>query len=96
MNHIISIKELSLYLGIKEKTLYAKLAAKEIPHYKIARLVRFKKEEIDRWIEEKKIVPKNIDRQVSEIITNLKEKNRAVEIDRVIENVIEEYKNKGL
>ena len=45
------IKEVSNYLSIKEKTIYSKVEKKEIPHYRIGRLIRFTKEEIDNWLE---------------------------------------------
>lgn len=48
MAELWDIKALSAYLGIKRSTLYAHV--QEIPHYKINRLVRFRKEEIDAWL----------------------------------------------
>ncbi len=47
----IDINDLSRYLAMKPSTLYSLVEAREIPHYKIGRLVRFKKAEIDRWME---------------------------------------------
>jgi excisionase family DNA binding protein len=44
----LSINDLSAYLGIKPKTIYAKV--KEIPHYKVGRLIRFRKDEVDAWM----------------------------------------------
>lgn len=56
-NHVIEngfwdIKDLSNYLKVKIKTLYAMLS--EIPHYRVGKLIRFKQEEIDAWLESKK------------------------------------------
>jgi excisionase family DNA binding protein len=48
------IKELSAYLKIKEKTLYSFVSKGLIPHYRIAKLVRFRKDEIDLWMETKR------------------------------------------
>jgi excisionase family DNA binding protein len=48
---LLSVPELSAYLGIKSKTLYAKIEAGEIPHYRIGRLVRFRLDEINIWLE---------------------------------------------
>jgi excisionase family DNA binding protein len=42
---------LSIYLNIKPKTLYAKAEAGEIPHYRIGRIIRFRLDEIDAWLE---------------------------------------------
>jgi excisionase family DNA binding protein len=49
--HILTVPVLSTYLRIKEKTIYAKVEAGEIPHYRIGRLIRFRLDEIDAWLE---------------------------------------------
>jgi excisionase family DNA binding protein len=46
------ILDLSNYLKVNVKTLYARIH--EIPHYRIGKLIRFKKEDIAIWIESKK------------------------------------------
>ncbi len=51
----LGIKQLAEYLGVRESTLYAWVHTRQIPYYKIGRLVKFKLFEIDRWLEEKKI-----------------------------------------
>lgn len=48
---LLSVPELAAYLSIKTKTLYAKIEAGEIPHYRIGRLVRFRLDEINAWLE---------------------------------------------
>jgi excisionase family DNA binding protein len=50
----LDVKELSSYIKIKEKTLYALVAAGKIPHYRVGKLVRFQKVEIDEWMQTKK------------------------------------------
>jgi excisionase family DNA binding protein len=52
---LMTIRETSNYINIKEKTIYAKVEAKQIPHFKIGGLIRFKKDEIDQWIEEQRV-----------------------------------------
>jgi len=48
---LITTEKLSIYLSIKVKTIYAKVEAGEIPHYRIGRLIRFRLDEIDAWLE---------------------------------------------
>lgn len=49
----LSINSLAAYLNIKPKTIYARV--KEIPHYKVGRLIRFKQADIDAWMEKHKV-----------------------------------------
>lgn len=50
MNKYLNVTQLSDYLGIKPKTLYAWVSEKRIPHKKIGRLVRFELGEVDEWM----------------------------------------------
>ena len=47
----LSIKELSEYLGIKPKTLYFWVSKGVLPHYRIQGVIRFKRKDIDKWVE---------------------------------------------
>lgn len=80
----LTLQELSKYLNINEKTLYARVSCRKIPHYKIGRLLRFKMSEIDAWMEEQKVLH-------SEPVTTASAmKKHSVDIDRVIRNTLDE------
>jgi excisionase family DNA binding protein len=49
-NDIMTIKDLSLYLKINEKTIYKLAKKKELPGIKIGGMWRFKKEAVDSWL----------------------------------------------
>lgn len=50
-NDIITIKELADYLKIAEKTAYRFALEKKIPGFKVGNAWRFRKKEIEEWIE---------------------------------------------
>jgi excisionase family DNA binding protein len=47
----LHINELVQYLGMKKSNLYSKVERKEIPFYRWGRLIIFKKDEIDAYME---------------------------------------------
>jgi excisionase family DNA binding protein len=90
-NGFWDIEDLSHYLKVKVKTLYAMV--KEIPHYRVGKLIRFKKEEIETWMESKRV-------KVQDNYKKPKEKRKPSEtgnlhIDRLIRKTIDQTKNEG-
>ena len=90
-NSYWDILDLSHYLKVKVKTLYAMV--REIPHYRIGKLIRFKKAEIDSWLESKRA-------KVQDVKTQQKEKRKTSEstntnIDRIIRKTIDQSKEEG-
>lgn len=53
-DEIWTIRELAEYLKLKEKTAYALVAKGEIPGFKVGGSWRFKKPDIEAWIEHRK------------------------------------------
>jgi excisionase family DNA binding protein len=47
----LTIKELSEYTNLRPSTLYTLVETRKVPHYRFGRLIRFKKLDVDRWIE---------------------------------------------
>ena len=51
----LTIKELAKYLNVTERTIYNLLERGELPGFKVGANWRFRKEDIDKWIEENMI-----------------------------------------
>lgn len=47
---ILTIREVSLYLKVTERTIYRLVAAKKVPGFKVGGAWRFSKTEFDQWI----------------------------------------------
>ena len=52
----ITVKEAAIFLSIKEKTIYYLVNQGLIPHYRIGKMVRFNKEEVENWMSSKRAV----------------------------------------
>lgn len=50
----LTIKELAKYLNVTERTIYNLLERGELPGFKVGANWRFRKEDIDKWIEDSK------------------------------------------
>jgi len=51
---IMTLKEVALYLKLTEKTAYRLAAEKKLPGFKVGGSWRFKREDLEQWIEEQK------------------------------------------
>jgi len=84
----LTIKELSEYLKIKPSTLYSWVKTGEIPHYRIHKMVRFGKEEIDSWMESHKENDIDMKERVRGILRTTK--NPRINIDKTMKKSIAE------
>lgn len=48
---LLSVDDVCEYLGIGRDTIYKWIAVKSLPAYRLGRLWKFKKKEVDKWIE---------------------------------------------
>ena len=53
-DEILTLKEVADYLKLAEKTAYRLAAEGKLPGFKVGGSWRFKREDITRWIDEKK------------------------------------------
>lgn len=50
----MTLKEVALYLKLTEKTAYRLAAEKKLPGFKVGGSWRFKRDDLEAWIEEQK------------------------------------------
>jgi excisionase family DNA binding protein len=53
-DQILTLKEVAAYLKLAEKTAYRLASEGKLPGFKVGGSWRFKKEDLELWIEEKK------------------------------------------
>lgn len=53
----VGVKELALYLGIKEATVYAWVSCRRFPYFKVGSLVKFDLKEIELCIARMRVEP---------------------------------------
>ena len=69
----MNVSEVAKYLNTNIPSIYGLTSRAEIPHYKIAKKLYFKKEEIDEWIYSKKIkTNQDIEKEVEEYLRKRK------------------------
>ena len=83
----MNIEEVSQYLGIKKSTLYAKVERREIRFYRVGRLIFFKKDEIDAFMEKCRVESFDIKKEAERV---MKGANRSsVDVNKVVKKAIE-------
>jgi len=48
----LTVLDVALLLSVRPSTVYQWVSSGEIPHYRLGRIVRFKRKDLDVWIEE--------------------------------------------
>ena len=83
----LDIDELSRYLGIKKSNLYSRVERREIPFYKVGRLIFFKKDEIDAFLDKCRVECFDIRKEAERV---MKGSNRSrLDINKAVKNAIE-------
>jgi len=84
----LNIDELSQYLGIKKSNLYGKVERREIPFYRVGRLIFFKKDEIDTFMDKCRVQCFDIKREAERVMRGA---NRSrVDVNEVVTKAVEE------
>ena len=58
MSRLLTMDEASEYLGISKLTLYGWVSARKLGFVKVGRLVKFKQQDLDKWIDQHTVKPR--------------------------------------
>jgi len=94
---LLTIKELSQILTVKEKTLYYLVHKNAIPHYRVNRLIRFNAADIKRWLDARKskTISRPIAKKSPSPYTSGKGKPGHLKVKEVIDCCIKEARSGG-
>ena len=85
----LTIKELSTYLKIPAKTIYFKVSLQQIPYYRVGRLIRFRRDEIDEWLSAFRVDPKVPQKKTPKL------RHHTLDIDRLVRKSIDQVNGEG-
>jgi len=54
---LMTVEQVAAYLGIKHRTIYDKVQRETIPFTRVGGLLRFRKADIDAWLDENTVRP---------------------------------------
>jgi excisionase family DNA binding protein len=94
LSSFLNVKEVSAYLALRTSTVYTMVEEKKIPHYRIGRQIRFKKSEIDEWMEEQKEPVIDARVEARKVISSLQRRPN-LDVDRIVKKAIDEAEKRG-
>jgi excisionase family DNA binding protein len=89
-----NVKAIAKYLGMKSSNIYSKVESREIPHYRIGRLVRFKLEEIEAWMEGQKKPVVDVKVETRKVMGSFQKKS-GLDVGRIVKKAIDGARQKG-
>ena len=83
----LTIQDVAEYLSVKTSTIYSKIS--EIPHFRIGRLLRFKRKDLDAWIETKR------ETAMTQQIRTRPSKKNVPDVNGIVRKAIDAVKGRG-
>ena len=87
-----SIDEISEFLNVKKSSLYSKVGSKEIPHYRIGKLIRFKLTEVEGWMQGNKAKTEDLEKRTTKLLRSTRPVRPKVDINHIVEKSVDELK----
>ena len=86
----LNIGELSDFLGVKKSTIYSLVENKALPHYRIGRLIRFKRDDLNVWLESHRKERISPEKKAKDVLRGVRD--RRINVDRIVQKSVEEVK----
>lgn len=89
----LNVQDIAGYLKLPRSTVYSLVEAKQIPHFRVGRQIRFLKEDIDQWMIERKEEVVDVKVETRKVISSLQRRPN-LDVDRIVKKAIDEAKGK--
>jgi excisionase family DNA binding protein len=89
-----NVQDTAEYLAFKPSTIYTLVERKEIPFYKVGRLIRFRRVEIDEWMQTHKEPVVDAKMEARKVISSLQRRPN-LDVDRIVKKAIDEAEKRG-
>lgn len=86
----LTVFDVALLLSIRPSTVYKWASLGEIPHYRLGRIVRFKRKDLEAWVENCRKEKMDIERKARLILGTIRRKDK--DIDQIIKKSIAEVR----
>lgn len=71
MGELLNVREVSEYLRVPKSRVYALVESRSLPFYRVGRLLRFRKADIDSWLNKHKSEP-IVDERAKKILAGVR------------------------
>ncbi|MEW6377097.1 MAG: helix-turn-helix domain-containing protein [Thermodesulfobacteriota bacterium] len=86
----LTVLDVASLLNVRPSTVYQWVSSREIPHYRFGRIVRFKRKDLEAWVEGFRKEREDDTKKVIEILRAMGRETQV--IDRIIEKSIDEVR----
>lgn len=86
----LTVPDVASILSVKQSTVYQWAKSGEIPHYRLGRIVRFKRKDVEAWVENFRKERVDKDRKAREIVREIGRQDQ--DIDPIIKKSIAEVR----
>jgi len=86
----LTVFEVASLLSVRPSTVYQWVSSGEIPHYRLGRIVRFRRKDLETWVENFRKEKMDIEKKTIVILGTIGRKDK--DTDRIIKKSIAEVK----